>query len=203
MQGDGRPDVEYLQQLIQVQSDFSAYGDVQASGQDFYLEVSPFAEKPIGSPIGHFELVLYPKNPRIIAILEKIGDPTFEHADGAFAFAAFCANQNHLLVEEIQTDVVNLLEWNGRKYSVKLLRDLIAQWPEILFESIRSYARHVGYGDFYASTPWRILRRYGGIFHPDKARTYFEGLEKLGGELVYDRDGEFGWPQYYYRFETK
>ncbi len=171
----------------------------------FRMEASPFVEKPIGVPAGMCEIAVWPKDPKIVSALGSIKNPSFEHADGAIALAAvsFSKCHSHLLVEEIQSDVPQLIKSSG--VNDARLGSVVRKWPEIAFSAVCEFARKNAFKEFYVATPYRVIDRYHGHMHPLKSKVYFETLEKLGGQLVYDDESELcGWMdrerQHYYRF---
>ena len=191
-----------IQRLIRLHGKYATLGRLDLDDHDFLYEASPFAEKPVGSPIGNFELAVYPTNGGLDRLMRLIADPTFEHADGAIALAAFTILENRLILEEVQSDVPDLLRRSALDGEVSELRKLTEDWQSIALAAARHFARKNGFSEFFASTPWRIFWKYMGSMHPDKARVYFERMEKLGGQLVYDEQGQLGLRQYYYRFEA-
>ncbi len=192
----------WIRQILNLHRKYATIGILDFNECRFLYEATPFAEKPVGRPTGNFELAIYPTNLRIKHALRLIADPTFEHADGAIALASFTVSKTQLILEEIQSDVPDLLRRSSLNGEVSELRDLTENWQIIALSAARNFARKNGFSEFFASTPWRIFWRYIGNMHPDKTRLYFETMEKLGGELVYDDKKELGLAQYYYRFDV-
>jgi len=192
----------YVDRLFKLHNRYGLLATFTYRGAEFTLEGSPFAEKPLGAPIGNFELVVYPRDPALVAALTALRDPSFEHADGAIALAALRIGKGGLLLEEIQSDVPTLLGKRGVQ-AADCLIGLLQEWQQISLLAARTFATRYGFDRFYASTPWRIFTRYHGVMHPDKVRLYFDGMERLGGKLVYDEEPRLCiQPQYYYRFSA-
>ena len=218
MSGEARIDQPEIDRLFRLHKKHAFRREISANGWIFDVEGSPFTEKPIGNPVGNFELAVYPKDEPVRRFLAYIGDRSFEHADGALALAAFSILPDRLILEEIQTDVLDLVKRsNGHRlddldaaYSTMPpgFEAMLDGWRGILLAAVREFAKQNGFTEFYAATPWRVMFRYIGTMHPDKLRNYFEWMEKLGGQLVYDEKSEcnsryaIGHPQYYYRFEV-
>ena len=187
---------------LKLHETYKLAGSFEVEGVGVRFEASPFAEKPIAGRENRLAIVIYPKDVELIAAMEKIADPTFEHSDGALAVARVSFHDNHVILEEIQSDAETLLR-RSKKEQPKELKEFIAKWPKIAMESTRIFCRTHGFREFYAATPYRVLLRYGGPMHPDKTKIYFDGLEKMGGKLVYDDQRELdNMSQYYYVFEA-
>lgn len=177
--------------LLHLHARFSFRAPVELCGTRFTVEGSPFAEKPIDQPIGNFSIQIYPECPGIRKEMAAIGDPSFEHADGAVATARLDVSGKELLVEEIQSDPDALLVRDKKSVSAGLF-SMLASWEEIALGAVRLFAESAGFGRFFVSTPLRLFRRYAepASFHPVKARIYFHGMERLGGRLVHDDLGD-------------
>ena len=215
MNGWTRINQIYLSRLMDIHHAFAYSEELGIHGKRFRVEGSPFAEKRIGEPIGNFDIVVYPTTEQMKCALLTVTDPTFEHANGSLAFAAITIKDKTLILEEIQTDVPDLFRRLRltnlavrRREAIDRAEETLApfmeKWPEIILESVRSFARRNSYLEFYAGTPWRVMRRYNGTMHPDKAtKVYLDLMQKLGGQLVYDETQLLDrTPQYYWRFTT-
>ncbi len=192
-------DNEHIQRLLELHRRYAFMQTFAHGDRRFRLEASPFSEKPVGGPEGNFEVVIYPVDEGLKDMMQAVADPTFEHADGAICMAAFTVGE-HLVLEEIQSDVPGLLKRKG----IPELAQAIKDWPHAVIEAARIVARRNGFGQILGATPWRLFQRYSGGLHPDKARLYFDTMERLGGVLVYDDAGEItpGSRQHYYRFDV-
>jgi hypothetical protein len=186
--------------------------DFSFESHEYIAEASPFAEKPVCGPVSDLDLVLYPTEDSVQKMLAYISDKSFEHADGALAFAALSFKKNAILLEEIQTDIPDLFrrlrlrKKDERILTVvsdaeQMLAGLLEKWPEIILSAVKLFAKMHGQDKIYASSPWRIMQRYEGVMHPDKSTAvYFNLMQKLGGQLVHDDKEELGEPQYYWQF---
>ncbi len=223
----GREDRTRIRELLELHKKYAIRQAFEVNGHRLRLEASPFAERPIGNPTGRFAIVVYPEEPRFIRSLKRIADPTFEHSDGALAVARITINNGRIILEEIQSDIETMLkagagvkmkdgvvdlEETERSIERMLkrhlngdsekLKPLVEEWQKIVMQALRIFAKTHGFKEFYAATPHRVLSRYWGAMHPDKAKLYFDGWEKMGGTLVFDDKRELDkLPQYYYRFE--
>jgi hypothetical protein len=192
---------EKLESLFETHMQFAFREQLSIGGNSFLAIGSPFAQKPIGSPIGNFEIAVYPTDEKLRSAMHSIRDQKYEHADGAIALAACTILENEVLLEEIQSDVPELL----RRAVVKpdALSGIELIWPQLSLEAVRILAKMKSFTEIYAATPWRIYTRYTEAVHPEKTRIYFDTMEKLGGQLAYDDTASLDrWPQYYFRFEA-
>lgn len=199
--------------LVNLHNLHRAKWDFEYNGNYFLAEASPFAEKPLGRPISDFDIVVYPADQEIKDALLIIGDPKFEHADGALAFASIKLDRV-MLIEEMQTDAPDLLRrirangcvpeaLDAVNKAEEMLRPLIEIWPEILLAAVKEFAHKMQHGILLGATPWRVVQRYEGGLHPDKVtRIYFDLMQKLGGQLVHAEKGLDDGPEYYWRFNV-
>jgi len=214
MRSVGIIDQPKMDKFLKIHRKYGKKFDFSFDGQEYITEVSPFAEKPVCGPVSDLDLVLYPKSETIRKALALIHDFSFEHADGALAFAAISFRKNAMLLEEIQTDIPDLfrrLRLHETDATIlrsvadaeHVLTSLLESWPKIILDAVKAFAKMHGLDRLYGSTPWRINDRYDGIIHPDKATAvYFNLMQKLGGQLVHDEKGELGIPQYYWQFDV-
>jgi len=195
-------DGDTIRECLELHCKYAMRQSFELNGFRLRLEASPFAEKPIGKPIGNFVIAVYPEDPQYIRPLKRISDPTFEHSDGAIAAARLTIRNGKLILEEIQSDVEAMLKLQQDEYGERL-KPLVVEWKNAAMEALRIFAMAHGFKEFYAATPYRVLSRYWGEMHPDKVRLYFDGWEKMGGKFVYDSKYELDKvPQYYYVFNV-
>lgn len=191
---------ERIEWLLDLHDDYAFRERIESPGKPYRIEASPFIEKPVGMPITNFCMAIYPEDREMKEAMKRINDPSFEHADGAAALVRLSILGDALILEEMQTDVPSLLRAGSKE---EVLDAMIKGWTDMCFEAAKIFAGKAGFAEFYASTPYRMLDRYGGSMHPNKLRVYFEVMEKQGGELVHDDMGELNEiPQYFYRFEV-
>ncbi len=214
MRTAGIVDQSKIDKFWKIHKKYGRKFDFSFDSQGYIAEASPFAEKPVCGPVSDLDLVLFPTKEFIRKVLAYVSDKSFEHADGALAFAALSFRKNAMLLEEIQTDIPDLFRrlrlrktdekvLNLISDAEKMLTGLLETWPKIILEAAKAFAKMHGYDKLYASFPWRINDRYDGIIHPDKATAvYFNLMQKLGGQLVHDEKGDLGIPQYYWQFDV-
>ncbi|MDO8554814.1 MAG: hypothetical protein Q7S22_08445 [Candidatus Micrarchaeota archaeon] len=197
-----------LELQLELHKQFSFRKTMEVNGRKFMVEASPFTEKGIMEPISDLDIVVYPQDEQIIEAMKTIANPEFEHADGSVVAASILIKNKVQLVEEMQTEVPDLLRKASLTRDVtketEILLPIIEDWELLAMEAIQVFAKEHKFSEFYIMTPWGVTRRYQSSIHPDKlTKIYFSVLQRLGGELVFD-DKTKVWtvPAYYWKFDA-
>ena len=184
---------------------------------DYLVDFGPFALKPLSRIKPLFGFAIYPgtdigvdtcSEVNLNKMLSFISDPNFEHADGAIAIGGINIINGHVILEELQTDLIELAKRNKYYFqlnlpALKAMRSVLENWHTLGLTIARILGADFGVGEIYVATPFRIFQRYKATIHPEKAKYYFEKLEAAGGRLVYDDDSCIdSVNQYYYAFDT-
>jgi len=209
------PDQKYSDKLFKLLKLHKKYGlkcdfsiNLCNSQHKFFMEASSFIGKWFEKPVANFEIAVYPYSEYLRRWLSYIANPSFEHADGAIALPSLAIKKGRLILEEIQSDVPDMIGMsNGFRIddfdaAYSAAEPIAYRWQKIALAAVKEFARRHGFTEFYAATPWRVLLRYRGSMHPDKADNYFGVMEANGGQLVHDYAGELGKPQHYWRFDV-
>ncbi len=197
-----------LELQLELHKQFAFRKTMEVNGRKFLVEASPFTEKGILEPISDLDIVVYPQDQKIIEAMKSIANLEFEHADGSIVAASILMKNKVLLVEEMQTEVPDLLRKAGLKKDVtketEILLPILEDWELIAMEAIQLFANEHKFREFYVMTPWGVTRRYQSSIHPDKlTKIYFSVLQRLGGELVFDDKAKvWNVPAYYWKFDA-